>query len=270
MKKITILILISVISLMSLTACGGRFGGTSYDLQSFFKPLTVTGYSDNLSLTEPEIDYDMLDTVDDEDYAGMSELLQTVEFTLEPVSDVSNGDYITITANWDEDMAADYKIGFTNTEWDIEVSGIRERVTEEDIDDLFSEGSETLYNCREMILNCMHYYLTHEDGDGSDVNIEMEGLYFIKDIEATEVRTDWRPGIEGEVYLDRYAVVFRVNDNLWYVMTCDYVLDKEELAESEPKFTGIPEWADSYETAMEMLKATSTDELVGTELIQIR
>ena len=65
-------------------------------------------------------------------------------------------------------------------------------------------------------------------------------------------------------------VLFRVNDNLWYVMTCDYVLDKEELAESEPKFTGIPEWADSYETAMEMLKATSTDELVGTELIQIR
>ncbi len=54
----------------------------------------------------------------------MEELLCAVDFTVTPSENLSNGDKIVVTAEFDEDIAEKYDIKFTDLEAEFEVKGL--------------------------------------------------------------------------------------------------------------------------------------------------
>lgn len=148
---------------------------------------------------------------DDQD---VKDFLNSITYSLSENSNISNGDTITVTAEYDQSKAKSLKLKLTDTTKNITVRNLAHRY--DDVSDIPSEMFTELYNRADDIMNNDAY----KDVENNDYDLTFARAFFVKDddsdtgdcfVSCYKVVDTYDDGTSGSFYA--YTYVFDLNSS---------------------------------------------------------
>lgn len=148
MKNLLAMMLAGIMSIALLTGCGSK--SVKLDLMDYVE-VSFTGYEGGgkavLSMDSVQLEKDMVGDTDGNitseelnKMLSMVDFEMSVKYTADPTEELSNGDKVTVTATYNEDLAKSYGLKITSVSKTYTVEGLEEVELVDPFDEEYFNG----------------------------------------------------------------------------------------------------------------------------------